>query len=110
MHSLLQRFAGSNVRKHCTNILHGTLSPVASDIKRTAFEGFRPPKYTNNLVPSLIATRNDMISSFSLALPLLAATVSNAYYDHRIVVGGPNTLTYTPNSIKADVGDTITFE
>ncbi|KAF8490602.1 hypothetical protein JB92DRAFT_3008425 [Gautieria morchelliformis] len=51
-----------------------------------------------------------MISSFSLALPLLAATVSNAYYDHTVVVGGRDLLAYTPSSIKAQVGDTITFQ
>jgi plastocyanin len=48
-----------------------------------------------------------MISS-AVLLPLLAAVAHAA--DHRIVVGGPNTLAYTPSNITAAVGDTITFE
>jgi len=30
--------------------------------------------------------------------------------DHRIVVGGPNILAYSPSNITAQVGDTVTFE
>jgi plastocyanin len=30
--------------------------------------------------------------------------------DHKVVVGGPGTLTYSPNEVQAQPGDTITFE
>jgi plastocyanin len=30
--------------------------------------------------------------------------------DHKVIVGGPNILSYSPSNITAQVGDTITFE
>lgn len=41
-------------------------------------------------------------------IPLVALAVNAA--DHIVVVGGPNTLAYTPSNISAAVGDTITFQ
>ena len=50
-----------------------------------------------------------MISSLALVLPIFAARLATAL-DHRVVVGGPGLLAYTPPTVDAAVGDTITFE
>ncbi|KAF8969952.1 hypothetical protein BDZ97DRAFT_2055606 [Flammula alnicola] len=39
-----------------------------------------------------------------------APTTTATGVDHRIIVGGPNILAYSPSNITAAVGDTITFE
>jgi len=40
----------------------------------------------------------------------LPGTSSTGSTDHRVIVGGPNGLVYTPNTVTAAAGDTVTFE
>lgn len=49
-----------------------------------------------------------MISTLSIFLPIMAATLSRAE-TIAITVGGPNLLTYDPPTAIANVGDTIQF-
>lgn len=44
------------------------------------------------------------------ALPSRAPSATPTSTDHRVTVGGPGLLTFQPSTLKADVGDTITFE
>lgn len=38
------------------------------------------------------------------------SSISTSVTDHKVVVGGPNILAFSPSNITADVGDTVTFE
>ncbi|KDR81499.1 hypothetical protein GALMADRAFT_276281 [Galerina marginata CBS 339.88] len=49
-------------------------------------------------------------SATSAATSSVAAPSSTSGTDHRVIVGGPNILAYSPSNITAQVGDTITFE
>jgi len=39
-----------------------------------------------------------------------APSLTPSGVDHKVIVGGPNILSYSPSNISAQVGDTITFE
>jgi len=39
-----------------------------------------------------------------------APSSTSSGVDHKVIVGGPNILSYSPSNITAQVGDTITFE
>lgn len=56
------------------------------------------------------ATSTPPASSVSSTASASATSSTPTGVDHRIIVGGPSILAYSPSNISAQVGDTITFE
>jgi len=65
--------------------------------------------------PSATASSSPSATSVSSQSPATTSTTSTpsstpSVVDHKVIVGGPNILSYSPSNITAQVGDTITFE
>lgn len=74
---------------------------------QAAATGGAPPATTS--APSSTTT-----SATATIQPITTVTSSvptpSSGVDHKVVVGGPGLLTYSPSNITAQIGDTITFE
>jgi plastocyanin len=69
----------------------------------------------NAAASSTQASQTTPSSGTSLSVSSPSPTPSPVVYastttDHRVIVGGPNLLLYTPSNITAQPGDTVTFE
>jgi len=65
--------------------------------------------------PSATASSSPSATSVSSQSPATTSATSTpsstpSGVDHKVIVGGPNILSYSPSNITAQVGDTITFE
>jgi len=93
---------------HCQQ---GMVFAVNPGDKFAAFQaaatGGAPPATTS--APSSTTT-----SATATIQPITTVTSSvptpSSGVDHKVVVGGPGLLTYSPSNITAQIGDTITFE
>ncbi|KAF5330438.1 hypothetical protein D9619_005835 [Psilocybe cf. subviscida] len=68
------------------------------------------PPTTTAGVTTTAATPSVTTPTFSTNTATTPAPTSTGSVDHKIIVGGPNILTYSPSNITAAIGDTITFE
>jgi plastocyanin len=69
-----------------------------------------PPTTTTAAGTTTAATPSVTTPTFSTNTATTPAPTSTGSVDHKIIVGGPNILTYSPSNITAAIGDTITFE
>jgi plastocyanin len=60
-------------------------------------------------VTATVTVSGDPITTTYASYPGSAAPTSGVSSDHRVIVGGPNGLVYTPSNITAQPGDTVTY-
>ncbi|KAF9532293.1 hypothetical protein CPB83DRAFT_847601 [Crepidotus variabilis] len=94
---------------HCQQGMVFAINPAdkLAAFQQAATGGASPsPSATGSVTIQPVSTT----ASSTATSPASASSSAASSRDHKIVVGGPGVLTFSPANITAQVGDTITFE
>jgi plastocyanin len=98
---------------HCQQGMVFAINPGEkfAAFQAAATGGTAPPASSATSVSSQPPTTTSATTTSAATTSAATAPSSTpSGVDHKVIVGGPNILSYSPSNITAQVGDTITFE